>query len=626
MYSVTLPVTLTLEGPVLSKSTSMGGYGLDAVMAKNSKEEYYLPGTLIKGRLRQAIDELSAVDSSLKDFNNIWLGKETGNTDNQAPVDPIRTKLNFSDFVYKKPATTEDSDNKNNINQTIHRIKIDRERGSVEKGALLVMDAPFAVGAHIDFSGEITFTAEDENEIDNVKKCIETGLRWIPAFGGEKSVGFGKLLTVHIAEPEQKAINIMPHTKVAGNEIVNIIIKPDSPFCFAKRQVTKNLFESDDIIPGSAIKGALVSTWVGMLGKTGDIKVDPNFDSNRKELSENLGKIRFTHAFPVQDTQNKRPVVAPLSLVKTKNKSEDKEVIYDVIFQESAILIDGHTPPAFAIDWKGSRSDVDKIFGWDKKPKRELRIRTAIDREKRKAEDKKLFAYEMVDPKGFKWASRIDLSRVDQSSRAEIESQLREILLSVGLVGMSKTKISAEIEFPAGELKNKIKSKCESIDRGKNKYWVITLQTPAILCNPANLNETSTSQDLLSEYKTVWDKISGDTLELSHFFATQSLAGGYYLHKRFQREKPYRPYLLTDAGSVFILKETTYAGNTINKWFKYGLDFPEWAKKEYSKKIEDQETDGGHWRNCPYIPENGYGEIAVNIHKYFPEEITVYGQ
>ncbi len=620
MYSVTLPVILTLEGPILSKSTSIGGHGLDAIMTKNYKGEYYLPGTLVKGRLRQAIEELSSVDQSLEDFNGKWLGKEAGNTDNQAPVAPERTRVNFHDFVYKKTVTGENELKKDDRDKTLHRIKIDKERGSVEKGALLIIDAPFAVNEHIDFSGEITFIAKDESDINNVKNCIEVGLKWIPAFGSEKSVGFGKLLQVDIAEPKkEKIINVQSYEKAAGNELSDIIITPGGLFCFAKRQVTKNLFESEDIIPGNAIKGALATTWAGILDKNGNIEVDANFDPNRKELSENFGKIRFTHAFPVQRTKNERPVVAPLSLVKSKKTSEDKEKIYDLAFQEVTILIDPYAP-AFATDWK-DRSDVDKVFGWHEKPDRELRIRTSIDRKRLKAEDKKLFAYEMVIPKGFKWSSRIDLSRTDQSSRPEIESQLREIL-SVGLIGMSKTKTSAKIEFPTAKLKNKIKSKCEPIDWSGGKYWVLTLQTPAILCNPANLNESSTGKDLNSEYKEVWSKISGKALELSHFFATQSLAGGYYLHKRFQGDRPYRPYLLTDAGSVFVLKEKTCAMNVVEKWFNYGLDFPEWAKTEYLRNT----TDGNNWKSCPYIPENGYGEIAVNIHKSFPEEIKVYGE
>lgn len=613
MYSVILAVTLTLEGPILSKSTSMGGYGLDAVMAKNYKEEYYLPGTLIKGRLRQSIEELNNLDSSLQDFNDNWLGKESGNNDNKAPVPPMRTRLNFSDFVYEKSDT----------DKTLHRIKIDKERGSVEKGSLLVIEAPFAVGEQVEFKGKITFTAGDKSEIDSVKKSVETGLKWIPAFGSEKSVGFGRLLKVQIDESKKELIHSLSQNRGSGSELIDIIIKPDSPFCFAKRQVTKNLFESEDIIPGSAIKGALVSTWSGILGKSGSIKVDANFDSRRKELSEHFDKIRITHAFPIHNSQNKRPVIAPLSIVKVKKEGEDKETIYDVAFQKTAVLIEGYDhAPAFAIDWKG-RSDVEKIFGWDKMPDHELRIRTAIDRDRRKAEDKKLFAYETVIPKDFKWASRIDLSRIaDNSIKEKVELQLREIL-SLGLTGMSKTKISAKIDFPASELESKIESKCEP--RGKNKYWVITLQTPAILCNPANLNEASTDKDLFSEYAAVWNQISGETLELSHFFAAQSLAGGYYLYKRFQDGKNYSPYLLTDAGSVFILTEVQNenidAKTKIEQWFKSGLEFPEWAKKQYGK---NNQPDGDNWTNCPYIPENGFGEIAVNLQASYQEEIKVY--
>jgi len=269
--------------------------------------------------------------------------------------------------------------------------------------------------------------------------------------------------------------------------------------------------------------------------------------------------------------------------------------------------------PAFAVDWKDG-SDIEKIFGWDEKPRRELRVRTAMDRERRKAKDKDLFAYEMIIPKDFKWLGRIDLSRIsDTAVREKVEAQLRQ-LLSLGLMGMSKTKTSAKIEVANSLIENKIKSFCEPIKRNGQEYWVITLQTPAILCNPVTLNETSTSEDLLNNYKEVWNKLSGYKLELSHFFATQSLAGGYYLHKRFQDGRHYNPYLLTDAGSVFVFTEKIDAKGVIEKWLQSGLGFPQWAKEKYGK---NGGTDGDNWQNCPYIPENGYGEIAVNIHHSF---------
>ena len=51
MIAASLKIRLELKGPVMTKATALGGFGLDAVMAQ-SDGQYYLPGTLVKGRLR----------------------------------------------------------------------------------------------------------------------------------------------------------------------------------------------------------------------------------------------------------------------------------------------------------------------------------------------------------------------------------------------------------------------------------------------------------------------------------------------------------------------------------------------------------------------------------------------
>ena len=47
------------------------------------------------------------------------------------------------------------------------------------------------------------------------------------------------------------------------------MITPRSPFCIARRQVSPNLFESDDVIPGGVIKGCVASTWDALLAGPG---------------------------------------------------------------------------------------------------------------------------------------------------------------------------------------------------------------------------------------------------------------------------------------------------------------------------------------------------------------------
>ncbi len=77
MKRITVPITLKAQGPILTKSSSIGALGLDAVMARrdvrdpgdrrNEEPRYYLPGRLVKGLLREAWQELSTADASFGD-------------------------------------------------------------------------------------------------------------------------------------------------------------------------------------------------------------------------------------------------------------------------------------------------------------------------------------------------------------------------------------------------------------------------------------------------------------------------------------------------------------------------------------------------------------------------------
>ena len=43
------------------------------------------------------------------------------------------------------------------------------------------------------------------------------------------------------------------------------------------------------------------------------------------------------------------------------------------------------------------------------------------------------------------------------------------------------------------------------------------------------------------------------------------------------------------------------------RWMSGGLPLPKWALAEYGQ------YNRALWENCPFVPENGYGEIAVNL-------------
>jgi hypothetical protein len=285
-------------------------------------------------------------------------------------------------------------------------------------------------------------------------------------------------------------------------------------------------------------------------------------------------------------------VTAPLSLVKANHR------LYDVALFDGPMLI-GSPPaaPEFAVDWK-SRADVQQLFGWAE-PERELRVRTAIDAERRKAMEEQLFAYEMIIPRGITWHCQLDLSAVPSVDRTKVEEQLRD-LLGHGLQGIGKTKSRANIEIEASGI---VPPRHPSKHAQRDGFWVVTLQTPVLLCDPAKLPQTS----LLTAYDEVWSQLSTRSLKLKHFYSQQSLAGGFYLHRRFQPGTDYSPWLLTDAGSVFVFEampgQQAQAQACIDNWLAHGLPLPDWAATQY----------GDHWTTCPFLREGGYGEIAVNL-------------
>ena len=141
---------------------------------------------------------------------------------------------------------------------------------------------------------------------------------------------------------------------------------------------------------------------------------------------------------------------------------------------------------------------------------------------------------------------------------------------------------------------------------------VITLQTAALLCSPAELDETSGAAELRKAYAEAWHSLCPD-LELLRYFARQTLSGGEYQHRRFRaREtKPYRPWLLTEAGSVFVfrMKDRPKAEEQVREWLEHGLPIPEPVRGCYD--IPNDEN--AQWKSCPFIRRNGYGEIAVNL-------------
>ena len=578
-------ISLTVQGPLLSKSSAPGSYGLDAVMARDHLNKPVIHSSHIFGKLLDAWEDL---DQS----GQVQAHGLVGKVNDKGDYAPMRKRFQFTDFTL---CGSPDSGVRN-------RIRVDESRKSVTKGALRFAEDLFLPGGHYTFTGSCTCMVRDDAEAERLRIFLKAGLKYIPQLGGERSVGLGRMVRV------QMSSEIIPFPGPDNSCLfpggLGLVIKPCSPFIFAGKRLADNLFESSDRIPGAAIAGTIALLWREMTGKK-NTPFNKNFDPLRPDLGQWFNKLCFLNALP-GTTPNKRPVQWPHSLVRDQDKK-----LWDIVRHKDAVLVNDNAP-TFFVDWK-QKEDVQKEFGWAV-PNRELRVRTAINRKELRATDTELFAYEMIVPESTNWYSKVLFPEdMDVDQCARVADQLAS-LFKPGIFGLGKTKAEADVEIvPADQIEDYHPSGSVNLDCGKLCF--LTLQSPAILCDPNKLKGKQSPGKLLTVYQEAWKDLSNNTIELSHFFASQTLAGGNYLWKRFQSDKNYFPWLLTDGGSVFALRAVTgkekEAAGYIRRWLQQGLDIPSWAKERYQNtKIN---RFGDHWKTCPFLPQLGYGECRVNL-------------
>jgi CRISPR/Cas system CSM-associated protein Csm3 (group 7 of RAMP superfamily) len=574
-------VEIELLGPILTRSTTGGDHGIDSVFFRDSQCRLAIPGTLVKGKIREAWDGLRGWNlAGIPDSQTLvkWFGEEAADAQKEGETrsnyDPQRGCVKFPEaFVFE-----DEKHAKLNI-----RIAIDDERGAADDGLLLVEERPFAPGEKAKFKGKLLFSG-DNTEAESFRLAVKLGLNSLLGLGGNQGVGYGRLLSAEVKEPAAVSGSATAAQPAVDTPSWSLILRTEEPLCITEHRPAGNLFQSLEHIPGGVIKGALATQMHALRD-----------NDKYSKLQENLDKIRIRHAF-ARPVGGPSPLARPLSLVATSKN------MHDAVFCAQAQLVDGEEP-RFCVNWK----DAD----WRRLPDnvkrvellRQTTVRTRIDREKRRAKDEALFAYESVLPfffdeqtkenKPVEWATTIDFGQVPKEDRNAVQEQLAQ-LLKFGLYPVGKTEASFTVQIGGAD--------AEAWDKQMEKMVAVTLVTPALIGDPAELTGKHSAAELHEYYRKAWESLLPG-LKLSHYFAQQKLAGGVYLWNRFQKkQQPYQPWLLTTEGSVFVFEVTdpTAAARALETALTEGL-------KPYPKHT--------NWQNCPYVAENGYGEISIDVHK-----------
>lgn len=559
MAYCTIPIAVTLKSPWCVPDSNTPGNDLDIRLARNRAGQFVLPGTLVRGVLRGAAeaiaDTLSAPlrafdGATADDMRSTVFGKLSPEGSN----DPIRGIAIIGDLSAK---AAPDPSNARTV-----RVEIDPDTGAALEGHLLYVECPYPHGMPITFTGEIVVTGPNTAErAQHVAALCEMALPRIPAIGGMKSAGFGKLTDHYVGTPEQRAV---AQVKAPFHDLT-VRYALDRPFLVATTQFGSNFKKGSDVLPGTAIKAVIARAFA---------------DEAMQEESF-VADLHISNARPIAIAGDgiARPV-RPLSLaIETRGRS-DRMLVCTL-----------HAPAAkglrrFASDWKGEEENWVKRTLGTREPAflvedipTEARTRTAIDSASGGALVREgggsLFSECLVVPDNRVWLGTL------RTGTGPVDDLCG--LLATGIPGFGSTGavLSGEVAalYDSGS--------------GAGSDITLTLQSDAHLFFGVELRERlKTDSDALAALYNEYFAEHG--FELVDFRASQRLLGGYLaLRYPIDTAAGYQPWLVTEAGSTFRLRVQAEAN----------------IADVLARGLKPAQPEGASWQTFPFFREVGYGAV-----------------
>ena len=596
-------LTLVIAGPFLVGDTAVNTYGLDLSFHRDWQDRLVIPSSQIKGLLRSSLAVIKQC-GALSALNiETLFGQASG--EEAGDYLPRRGRLDFSDI-----ACLTDTPLQTDLQ---YRVAIDEASGVAAHRKLRTVEQPFGSGQEIKCTGSIFLWSDDIETAKETIGYLLCGLRWITALGGQRGIGYGRLMSAEIGLPQQ--LN-MTQTATGCENTYYIAITAEEPILVGGVKLPKSNFVTSELeLPGGLIKGALAAGLNRAHGRAPHMNLDkaaaPSFPGY-EALVEHFDKVHINHGFPCLQGEP-RPTRLPLSTVEF-----GKDVRDTALSLQESPMMDGQAP-AYEPDWKEQTAYFGTAF-----PPLITMTRTGIDASSRRVAEGQLFTELAMAPTTsngctITWLSDVHVEAADGLPQQEILAQLAQALQS-NLHHLGKRNRHVTVTVLSGKAPTAIPS-FESV---KDGVTLITLQSDAIMIDPDMVRDLGVDQDLRQLYRSYWEEISNGCLEMDDVWAKQVFAGGYLYHRYLGADedpKHYRPYYLTQAGSTFRLRVLPgqKAQLILASWAESGLPLPAWAMTAYSK------PDRYLWQTCPFVPENGYGEIAINLKWHWEKRIDIPG-
>jgi hypothetical protein len=569
-------LTITLRAPWLSRDNHVGLFGIDAPLARLPDGRHYLPGTLLVGRLAEAFDHLGEVDERFREAASLFFPRNGLGAD-VASGRESRRRLFISDLVLKGKAPDDGLRT---------RIAIDSATGRVLDGALQVIEAPFGPGKEVQFRAIVRLLGS-RTDCDTMALLLGPALQWLTQLGGGRTYGHGVVEGIELAPfvaNKGKGATVVDATRL------RLRIQPQDPLCVGEKRTSPNSYSSSDVIAGGVIKGALANNLLASAGLAGDLAANAHKLKGLEQLASHFSALHISHAFPATVGSNARPRRAPFSLASK-----------DGAFADMAMLTDPEAPQpgwSFEPNWKPETiARHQEKSGWPDVG-RDFRIRTAIDTAHRASAEGRLFAVDYIDPAGHEWIAHVNVAVSGENagvSATDIIAQLQTAMAD-GLAGVGRGGAFCKVTFERAP-------EVEAPKASKGDRIILTLQTPALLRVPTE-GETG---DVTQAYRIAFADIGLPGLR--SIFIRERLHGAQFFARRLPDGTTYKPWLLTRAGSCFVF-DVAENPPDLATLQRFGLAVPDSTAKFYGLDLAQEP-----WRHCPYLPENGYGEVDVRVVK-----------
>jgi hypothetical protein len=575
--------------------------GVDAAALRDEVERPLVPADQVKGLLRAACVTLErATDGAVVnavEIDALFGSRSPDRKDDGSEQDrPLRGALIFGDLVAEKSSTC----------GTITRVHIDPVTGAAHTGHLQTVDLVAPLGRKVVFRGRV-IARIDPAKLPGAGTdpaawaagLLDKAIRVIPAVGALKSAGFGQVVSAGASLSKDGALDLVPpQPREAEDTHRSYRVTFDRRLLVDAERVADNVWQGSDIIPGAVFKGALAER----LRLAGG-----NPEADGDVFGRALAAIRVSHAFPACYHPNRPmelPLPLPLSLF-VDGASDRVSIAADALLDGKPGLAPRRHGriPVFQADWKeDDHQKVRTLLGLAKPdaPAKLPRGHVKIGRDY-VAEEGNLYidvarSHLVNGNSETPWNWYLDIHQ--GGAEAGIFGGFLEILKE-GLDGIGATGAHATFHLTP---RSRPPATVSEVQPGSG-LWAVTLATPAMILDPWELQGYPPKKTLFDAYADYWNETAGAKLE--NFYASQRLTGGYIAMRRRLYGKYYYPFLLTEPGSVFLLRGDLRHGLT--RLLASGLP----AKALYDP-YHKQKAVPPEWKTCPYLPENGYGEILVN--------------